>query len=138
MVQHLIYCKRVQGLPLTLIRFFKLMQKLVWEQKQKEILCQRILWKVLFNPFACYSTIQSFNHSTIINVNSFFVPGEVLQGYLSKENPNGLHKIWKRRWFVHHGKRLLYYAEAKPGAERGDGLKGNPLDKSLKKKLFFF
>lgn len=50
--------------------------------------------------------------------------GTVLQGYLMKENPNGLAKLWKRRWFVHHEKKLLYYADVKPGADRGDGLKG--------------
>lgn len=52
------------------------------------------------------------------------VRGDVLQGYLNKENPNGLAKMWKRRWFVHHKNKLLYYEEVKPGGDRGDGLKG--------------
>jgi hypothetical protein len=28
------------------------------------------------------------------------VQGDTLQGYLMKENPNGITKLWKRRWCV--------------------------------------
>merc|ERR1712000_167240 len=57
-------------------------------------------------------------------VSTYIVEGDVLQGYLIKENPNGIAKLWKRRWFVHSGQRLLYYADVKPGRSAGDGLKG--------------
>lgn len=58
------------------------------------------------------------------NVSTFIFRSDVLQGYLMKENPNRLAKLWKRRWFVLQGKRLLYYAEARPGRPAGEGLKG--------------
>jgi hypothetical protein len=56
-------------------------------------------------------------------VSNYIVKGDTLQGYLMKENPNGLAKLWKRRWFVLQGKRLLYYAEPRPGRPAGEGLK---------------
>ncbi len=56
-------------------------------------------------------------------VANYIVKGETLQGYLMKENPNGIPKMWKRRWFVLQGKRLLYYAEPRPGRPAGEGLK---------------
>jgi hypothetical protein len=58
------------------------------------------------------------------SVSTFIVKSETLQGYLMKENPNGIPKMWKRRWFQLQGKRLLYYAEPRPGRPVGEGLKG--------------
>jgi hypothetical protein len=62
--------------------------------------------------------------SVPVEITSYSAEGAILQGYLMKENPNGIAKIWKRRWFAQHEKKLLYYKDVKPGADRADGLKG--------------
>jgi hypothetical protein len=51
---------------------------------------------------------SNVSDGSVESVSNYIVKGETLQGYLMKENPNGLPKLWKRRWFQLQGKRLLY------------------------------